>query len=115
MNFKPIKLEDKPVFDRVFRRRYYENSWFTFTNLLIWRDNYSTSWALQDESLYVRLQANGLIYFFSERGVCSIVHPDDHLNVIAENKLPGRILASPAVVGDELYIRTDKKLYCIGK
>jgi uncharacterized protein len=63
LNFKPIELEDKPEFDRAFRRRYYENSWFTFTNLLIWRENYSTAWALQDESLYVRLQANGLIYF----------------------------------------------------
>ena len=63
MNFKPIELEDKPVFDLAFRRRYYENSWFTFTNLLVWRNNYSTSWAVQDESLYVRLQANGLIYF----------------------------------------------------
>lgn len=63
MNFKPIELEDKPLFDLAFHRRYYENSWFTFTNLLVWRNNYSTSWALQDESLYVRLQANGLIYF----------------------------------------------------
>ncbi|MHC1760364.1 MAG: DUF2156 domain-containing protein [Negativicutes bacterium] len=63
MNFKSIELGDKPVFDRAFNRRYYDNSWFTFTNLLIWRENYSTAWALQDESLFVRLQANGLIYF----------------------------------------------------
>lgn len=63
MNFKSIELGDKSVFDRAFHQRYYENSWFTFTNLLIWRDNYSTAWALHDESLYVRLQANGLIYF----------------------------------------------------
>ena len=63
MNFKPIELTDKPVFDKAFHQRYYENSWFTFTNLFVWRDNYSTAWALQDEALYVRLQANGLIYF----------------------------------------------------
>jgi hypothetical protein len=63
LNFNPLRLEDKPLFDQVFRRRYYENSWFTFTNLLVWRNNYATSWAMQDESLYVRLQANGLIYF----------------------------------------------------
>lgn len=63
MNFNPLRLEDKPLFDQAFRRRYYENSWFTFTNLLVWRNNYATSWAMQDESLYVRLQANGLIYF----------------------------------------------------
>jgi len=63
LNFNPLRLEDKPLFDQAFRRRYYENSWFTFTNLLVWRNNYATSWAMQDESLYVRLQANGLIYF----------------------------------------------------
>jgi uncharacterized protein len=63
LNFKGIELKDKPIFDRAFRQRYYENSWFTFTNLLIWRDNYATAWAIQDESLYVRLQTNELIYF----------------------------------------------------
>ena len=61
MNFKPIALTDKPVFDQAFSRQYYENSWFTFTNLYVWRDNYSTAWAIDDESLVVRLQANGLI------------------------------------------------------
>lgn len=63
MNFKPIELADKPIFDHVFSQRYYENSWFTFTNLYVWRDNYHTAWALQDDSLFVRLQANGLVYF----------------------------------------------------
>lgn len=63
MDFKPIELADKPFFDKAFNQRYYENSWFTFTNLFVWRDNYSTAWALHEGSLYVRLQANGLIYF----------------------------------------------------
>ncbi len=63
MDFKPIELADKPVFDKAFAQRYYENSWFTFTNLFVWRENYSTAWALHEGSLYVRLQANGLIYF----------------------------------------------------
>jgi hypothetical protein len=63
LNFKPIELTDKPLFDKAFSQRYYENSWFTFTNLYVWRENYSTSWAIFDESLFVRLQANGLTYF----------------------------------------------------
>ena len=63
MDFKLIELTDKPVFDQAFSRQYYENSWFTFTNLYVWRDNYSTAWAIDDESLVVRLQAGGLTYY----------------------------------------------------
>lgn len=63
MDFKPLELSDKPIFDSALQRRYYENSWLTFTNLYVWRDNYSTSWAMHEEALYVRLQAAGLIYF----------------------------------------------------
>lgn len=63
MDFKLLELADKPVFDQALRQRYYENSWLTFTNLFVWRANYSTAWAIQEDSLYVRLQAGGLIYF----------------------------------------------------
>ena len=55
MDFKLIELTDKPVFDQAFSRQYYENSWFTFTNLYVWRDNYSTAWAIDDESLVIPL------------------------------------------------------------
>lgn len=63
MNFKPIELLDKPIFDQALAARYYENSWFTFTNLYIWRDNYSTVWAIDDGSLVVRLQTKELTYY----------------------------------------------------
>ena len=35
--------------------------------------------------------------------------------LLASNKLDEGIIASPAVVGDELFIRGDKSLYCIGE
>ena len=63
LDFKRIELNDKPIFDRAFASRYYDNSWFTFTNLYIWRENYSTAWAMEDGSLVVRLQANGMTYY----------------------------------------------------
>ena len=63
MNFKPIELGDKPYFDLAFSRRYYENSWFTFTNLFVWRDNYATAWTWHEESLILRLKANGMTYY----------------------------------------------------
>ena len=54
MNWKPIDLDDKQLFDRYFSARRYENSWFTFTNLFIWRDTYQPFWNVKDDVLRVR-------------------------------------------------------------
>ncbi|MDB5333390.1 MAG: Pyrrolo-quinoline quinone [Phycisphaerales bacterium] len=59
--------------------------------------------------------ANGLLYFFDERGKAAVLKPGKTLQVVAENQLDGRVLASPAVVGKALYVRTDKALYRIEK
>ena len=65
MDFKPLELADKPVFDAMLGQRYYENSWFTFTTFFTWREHFATAWALSEDSLYLRLQANGLVYFLA--------------------------------------------------
>lgn len=65
MNFKPLELADKPVFDRALRQRYYENSWFTFTTFFTWRNNFSTVWTVHDDALFLRLQSNRLVYFLT--------------------------------------------------
>ncbi len=61
------------------------------------------------------IYANGLIYFFDEHGKCAVIRPENKLDEVAENQLDGRILASPAVAGNALYIRTDMALYRIEK
>lgn len=53
------------------------------------------------------------IYFFSETGQTKVVSLDDKPEIIATNKLNGRIKASPAVSSNALFIRTDKALYRI--
>lgn len=63
MHFKMLELEDKPVFDRFLRQRYYENSWFTFTTFFTWREQFATVWALHEDSLFMRLQANSMVYY----------------------------------------------------
>ena len=57
--------------------------------------------------------AGGHLYFLSENAVTHVVAPGDKFQKIATNKLTGRSLASPAVSGNALYIRTDKALYRI--
>ena len=59
--------------------------------------------------------AGGYIYFFDEHGKCAVLRPGPKLDEVSENQLDGRILASPAVVGDTLFVRTDGALYRIEK
>jgi outer membrane protein assembly factor BamB len=61
------------------------------------------------------IYAGGYIYFFDEHGKCAVLRPGPKLDEVAENQLDGRILASPAAVGDALFVRTDSALYRIEK
>lgn len=55
--------------------------------------------------------ADGKIYFLSEEGVATVLAPGKTFQVLAKNELGERTLASFAVVGSDLLIRTDQHLY----
>ena len=55
----------------------------------------------------------GLIYARNEAGKTYVVKADSSLEVIAENELGDGGFASPAMCGDQVFIRTLTKLYCI--
>jgi outer membrane protein assembly factor BamB len=58
------------------------------------------------------IHANGKIYSFSSDGDCVVFKPDPHeLKIISRNKLDDGCMASPAVVGNSLLVRTKKNLY----
>ena len=59
INFQKLQKEDKPVLDKFFRDRYYENSHFNFTNLFMWREAYRIMWTVEDEVLYMKAQWGG--------------------------------------------------------
>jgi hypothetical protein len=61
------------------------------------------------------LSVNGLAYLLADDGTMKIVRPGKELEVVAENKLGESCYASPAVAGDQLFIRGEKHLYCISK
>lgn len=52
IDFKPIEKTDKPVFDKFYNARYYENGHFTFTNQYMWRKPYNIQWTIEDDVLY---------------------------------------------------------------
>ena len=59
--------------------------------------------------------ANGKIYILNEEAVTSIVAAGPEFKLLAVNELDGTYtLASPAVSGSHLFIRTSTHLYCIG-
>ena len=73
----------------------------------IWRerlgDNFSAS----------PIHANGRVYFFDQRGRATVVEASRTYKVLATNQLDDGFMASPAVSGNALYLRTRSHLYRI--
>ena len=59
--------------------------------------------------------ADGAIYFFSQQGQTTVIKPDTKLNVVATNTLAAGFMASPAVAGKALFLRTKTHLYRLEK
>lgn len=55
------------------------------------------------------------VLFLTEEGVTFVLDTGDRYTEVAKNDLGEMTLASPAVAGDALYIRTQSKLYKIGR
>ncbi|HEV3215572.1 MAG TPA: PQQ-binding-like beta-propeller repeat protein [Vicinamibacterales bacterium] len=58
--------------------------------------------------------ADGRIYFLSEEGMAIVIAPGKEFRRLAMNQLDGAALASIAVSGGSIFIRTDSHLYRIG-
>lgn len=59
------------------------------------------------------IYADGRIYFFDQDGKTTVLKPGREFETLAENQLDSGFMASPAVVGDSLIVRTEKDLYRI--
>ena len=61
------------------------------------------------------LYADGRIYVGNRDGDTFVIDPGAEPEIVASNHLDGRIFATPAAVGDSLYLRTDTAIYRIAK
>ncbi len=59
--------------------------------------------------------ADGKIYITNEDGVTSVVKAGPKFELLAENDFDDYTLSSPAISDGQIFIRTQKHLYCIGK
>jgi outer membrane protein assembly factor BamB len=57
--------------------------------------------------------ADGRIYLCGENGQTTVIAPGKEYNELASNTLDGRFMASPAVAGKAIFLRTDTHLYRI--
>jgi hypothetical protein len=57
---------------------------------------------------------DGKIYLTNEEGLTFVIKAGPTFEVLARNALDEYCLASPAIAGHELFIRTEHHLYCIG-
>jgi outer membrane protein assembly factor BamB len=58
--------------------------------------------------------AEGRVYFLAENGKMTVVKDGPTFDVVAQNELGEKCCASPAISQGNLFIRTEKALYCIG-
>ena len=59
--------------------------------------------------------AGGRIYLPSREGMTTVFKAGDTYEELATNELDDIFDASPVVIGDELYLRGHKSIYCIGE
>jgi outer membrane protein assembly factor BamB len=77
------------------------------TGNLIWQQRLSGTYSASP------VFADGRIYFLAEQGVTTVIAPGKEFRRLAINTLDGGLLASMAVSGGSLFLRTDSHLYRI--
>lgn len=74
---------------------------------MLWKERIGPDFAASP--IYV----DGHMYFFDARGKATVIEPGPVMKVIATNQLDDGCMASPAVVGKSLIVRSKKSLYRI--
>ncbi len=59
--------------------------------------------------------ANGHVYVVGRNGATCVIKQGKSLNIVATNRLDDDFSASPAIVGNQLFLRGKKHLYCIAE
>ncbi len=69
LNFKPLTIDDKNIFDKYLEPYNYETSEYSFTNLFIWRKACDIQYAIFDDALIIKkTDFNGSYHFMQPIG-----------------------------------------------
>ena len=58
--------------------------------------------------------ADGKVYIASRSGMVAVLKAGGDQEVLSVNKLGEEVFATPAIVGNRIYLRTASALYCFG-
>ena len=58
--------------------------------------------------------AAGRLYFVADNGETTVIEAGTRFKVLAKNPLGEKVQASPAISQGQIFIRTEKNLFCIG-
>ena len=61
------------------------------------------------------LYAEGRVYYFAQDGRTTVVKAGKQFEKLAENRIEGPLVATPAILDGTIFLRTDTDLYRIGK
>ncbi len=78
------------------------------TGELVWQERVGGNFAASP------VAAEGRIYFVGDNGETAVVEAGPEFKVLARNPLGEKVQASPAISQGQLFIRTEKNLFCIG-
>jgi outer membrane protein assembly factor BamB len=77
------------------------------TGQQVWRERISGNYAASP------ILADGRLYFFNQQGKTAVIKPGRQYELLATNALDSGLMASPAVAGKALFLRTKTHLYRI--
>jgi len=78
------------------------------TGKLLWKERLGE----QHASL---VSAEGRIYFLNDKGLMHVVKAGGEYSLLAQNDLNEKCIASPAISHGQIFIRSEKHVWCIGK
>jgi outer membrane protein assembly factor BamB len=79
------------------------------TGKVLWRQRLKGSFSASP------VAGDGKLYLVNEEGLTFVVEPGDEPRIVSENALGEMILATPAIAGGALFLRSHGHLYCIGR
>jgi outer membrane protein assembly factor BamB len=80
------------------------------TGEILWRQPF------KEDALASPFLAGGYLYFILGNGVSKVIKPDPSEYIeVAENSIPGKTFAVPAVADGRMYYRSEDALYCLGE
>ena len=75
---------------------------------VIWQER------MNQQHLASPLLAEGRVYFFGKEGKTTVIKAGKTFEKLSENQLEGTVVATPAILDNTIFIRTDTHLYRIG-